>query len=265
MFETWAVSVLADLAWPPPDRTGLDEDTPVIGRVTHPDRRRQPSVLDGVRLGWRQPKGWPVTEPLAPLLPGGLRRGSTLTVAGSASLLLALLGAASDAEALIALVGLPTLSTDAMAEHGIDLSRTAVIPDPGRSWTRTIGALLDTVDVVVTHPHPRLRLAASETQRLAARARTREAVLLAYLPSAAPSGSAQWPHADMRLHADPSEWEGLGNGHGRLRQRQVTVTAHGRGSAERARSMTLWLPAADGSVAAVEPLATVTALHPRAG
>ena len=272
MFETWAVSVLADLAWPPPDLTGLDEDGPVIGaqgarpgrtaRVARADRERRPSVLDGVRLGWQQPKGWPVAEPLAPLLPGGLRRGSTLAVDGSASLLLALLGAASSAEALIALVGLPTLSADAMAEHGIDLSRTAVIPDPGSRWTSTIGALLDTVDVVVARPHPRLRLAAGETQRLVARARTRESVLLAYLPSA---GTAQWPHADVRLHAEPGGWEGLGNGHGRLRRRRLTVTAQGRGGAERARSQSLWLPAHDGSVSVAEPFATVTALHPRAG
>lgn len=260
MFETGAVSVLADLAladdWPPPDLSEIEDDTHALGGVAARTEQRRPSVLDGVRLGWQPPKHWPVAEPLRPLLPGGLHRGSTVVVSGSASLLLALLGAASTAEALIALVGLPTLSTDAMAEHGIDLSRTALIPDPGSRWTSTIGALLDTVDVVVARPHARLRLATSESQRLAARARTRESILLAYL--ADPSA---WPGADTRIVAEPGMWEGIGSGHGRLRQRQITVTAHGRGGAERARSTTLWLPARDGSVAAIEPLATVTALH----
>ena len=116
MFETGAVSVLADLAladdWPPPDLTEIEDDAHALGGGAARTEQRRPSVLDGVRLGWQPPKHWPVAEPLRPLLPGGLHRGSTVVVSGSASLLLALLGAASHAEALIALVGLPTLSTE---------------------------------------------------------------------------------------------------------------------------------------------------------
>ena len=55
------------------------------------------------------------TPALAPLLPDGLRRGSTVSVTGSISLLLALLGAASADGAWCALVGFPRISAEAAA------------------------------------------------------------------------------------------------------------------------------------------------------
>ena len=68
-------------------------------------------------------------RPCDGLLPGGLRRGSTLSVSGSVSLLLALLGAGSAAGAWCALVGLPPISAEAAAEQGIDLARLAIVAD----------------------------------------------------------------------------------------------------------------------------------------
>jgi hypothetical protein len=185
----------------------------------------------------------PVHPALGELLPSGLRRGSTLSVAGSVSLLLALLGAGSAAGAWCALVGLPSISAEAAAEQGIELARLAIVPaaDPA-TWATAVGALLDAVDIVAARPPP--RLTPGDVRRLAARARSHDAVLITYLTGA----EASWPGTEVTLQAADGEWSGLGAGYGRLRQRRLTVRASGRGQAARPRSASLWLPAADGGV-----------------
>lgn len=197
-----------------------------------------------VDLGRRGAPPLPVDPALAPLLPNGLRRGSTVTVTGSISLLLALLGTASAGGAWCALVGFPHVSAEAAAEYGLALDRLAVVPDPGAAgaahWPTVVGALLDAVDVVAARP-PRT-LAPGEVRRIAARARTREAVLVPF---------GEWPGAEVRLSARPGPWTGIGTGTGRLRARQVTVTAAGRGGAARPRTAQLWLPGPAGAVAPV--------------
>ena len=72
----------------------------------------------------------PVPETLAGLLPDGLRRGSTIAVHSSVSLLLTLLGAASARGAWIAMVGMPAISAEAAAEAGIELARLAIVSPP---------------------------------------------------------------------------------------------------------------------------------------
>lgn len=205
-------------------------------------------------LGRRHAPSLPVWPALAALLPHGLQRGSTVSVTGSVSLLLALLGAASAEGAWCALVGLPPISAEAASEYGIELSRLAIVPRPGDNWTTAIGALLDAVDVVVTRPPP--RVVPGDVRRLAARARTREAVLMPFL-----AGEATWLGADVRLHMDEGQWSGIGAGYGRLRQREVTVTVEGRGQAARPRSAQLWLPACGGGITAMEQMPAVRALR----
>src|SRR4029453_14259220 len=64
----------------------------------------------------------PVVPVLQPLLPGhGLRRGTTVAVAGSAALALALVAGASAAGSWVAAVGLPDLGIVAAAEAGVAL------------------------------------------------------------------------------------------------------------------------------------------------
>ncbi|GAA4599905.1 hypothetical protein BJY16_003257 [Actinoplanes octamycinicus] len=182
----------------------------------------------------------PVAAELGNLLPGGgLRRGSTVAVAGGraaragggTSLMLALLAAASRAGSWCAVVGLPALGALAAAETGIVLERLALVPDPGPDWPTVVAALIDGVDVVVTAvPGP---VSASIASRLAARARQRGSVLM-------PFGA--WSGADVTLQVSRGQWEGLGNGRGRLRRREVTVVANGRGAAARPRELTLWMP-----------------------
>jgi hypothetical protein len=203
----------------------------------------------------------PVSAALAPVLPDGLRRGSTIAVSGSVSLLLAVLGAASADGAWCALVGMPSISAESARDFGIELSRLPLVPCPGSSWVAVVGALLDAVDVVVARAPA--RLADGDIRRLAARTRAKGAVFVPFT-----SGAAQWPHADVRLSADGGTWSGIGLGYGRLRQRQVTVTAVGRGQAARRRTAGLWLPTASGGVepfittplAAVVPISSAPAL-----
>ncbi|SDJ05905.1 hypothetical protein SAMN05444157_1518 [Frankineae bacterium MT45] len=206
--------------------------------------------LDGdtvIDLGSRAAPPLPVLPALEPLLPNGLRRGSTVSITGSVSLLLAVMGAASADGAWCALVGMPHISAEAASEYGIELSRLAFVPSPGKSWTTAVGALLDAVDVVATRvPN---RVTDGDIRRLSARVRTREAVLLPFGTTAnrpAGSGTSQWPGADLRLSAEGGEWLGIGEGYGRLRQRQLSVTVQGRGQAARPRTTTLWLPARGG-------------------
>src|SRR4029079_13567610 len=99
------------------------------------------------------------------------RRGSTVSVSGSVSLLLALISPASAEAAWCALVGLPPISAERAAESGLDRQRLAVVPQPGASWTTAVGALLDAVDIVALRPPA--RAVPGEVAGLAGTARTR--------------------------------------------------------------------------------------------
>lgn len=187
----------------------------------------------------------PVLAPLAGLLPWqGLRRGSTVAVRGSTSLLLGLVAEATTVGSWAAVVGIPRLGLAAARELGVELDRVALVPHPGADFATVTAALLDGVDLVATCPPGRL----GETQtarRLSARARNRGAVLLSL---------GAWPGADVELHCTPAGWAGTDGGYGHLRERRVTVTAVGRGSAARPVSAELSLPGQGGSVAEAELL-----------
>jgi hypothetical protein len=172
----------------------------------------------------------PVRDGLAELMPwGGLRRGSTVAVRGSAALLLALLAAATAAGSWAAVAGLPGLGVLAAAELGVAVHRLALVPKPGSDPAPVLAALLDGVDLVVVssavlldpaRPGPGVALA----RRLSARARHRGAVLLPFGP---------WPGADLELTARGVRWSGIGQGHGYLREREIEVAVRGRGAAGR--------------------------------
>lgn len=212
------------------------------------------TTVDWQHVGLRAVPPLPVAPALHPLLPDGLRRGSTVSVAGSVSLLLALLGAASADGAWCALVGFPRISAEAADEYGLDLGRLALVPTiTAASWTTAVGALLDAVDIVAARP-PQRAPAPADIRRLAARARSKDAVLVPYL------SQGEWPGADVRLQARETAWTGIAAGSGRLRARQVDVVKSGRNQAARGASARLWLPADGGGVAAITPLAPVIEL-----
>jgi hypothetical protein len=102
-------------------------------------------------------------------------------------------------------------------------------------------ALLDGVELVVVAGTQRLR--AGDRQRLAARARQRDAVLM-------PFGES-WPGADVEvdLANHPGQWQGLGgDGHGRLRARRTQVRVTSRGAPHRGRKATVLLPGPTGAL-----------------
>lgn len=173
----------------------------------------------------RRERTLPVVPELVGLLPlGGLRRGSVLSVQGSAGLLLALLAAASAGGAWCALVGSPTLGVLAASDLGVDLDRLALVPQPGPAWLSVTAAFVDTFDVVVLSP-PATAMPA-QVRRLAARVRERGAVLVV---------DGAWPGAEIGLRALSNRWEGLGRGHGRLTGYRLQVESRGRGAASRPR------------------------------
>ncbi|MCU1374778.1 MAG: uncharacterized protein JWO68_2064 [Actinomycetia bacterium] len=211
------------------DRAGLAREALVRAR-----QRTTPLVL-------ARDRSLPVLEALHPLLPDGLRRGSVVGVAGgpgATTLALALAVATSAAGSWTAVVGAPSLGLLAVDELGVTPERLLVVPEPRReSWATVVAALIDAVDLVVLAAR---RVAPGEVRRLTARAREREAVLVALPPSG-------WPGADVRLTVGRSTWDGpCGGGAGRLVARRAEVVADGRGAAARQRRATLWLPGPDG-------------------
>ncbi|MHB1446567.1 MAG: hypothetical protein ACYCTI_09665 [Acidimicrobiales bacterium] len=193
--------------------------------------RARPVALAGQRA-------LPVTSALASLLPGGLRRGSTVAVGagtGATSLLLALLAGASAEGSWAALVGMPEVGPEAAASMGVDLGRLTLVPDPGEQWPAVVSALLDGVDLVAVRLGGRQRPRPVEARRLAARARHQSSILMVT--------GATWPEGcDLSLDVVAGEWEGLGAGYGSLSRRRVEVAVGGRRAASRRRQAALWLP-----------------------
>jgi hypothetical protein len=189
----------------------------------------------------------PVAAPLEPLLPGGMRRGSTVAVTavrgaggGATSLALALAAGPSADGSWVAAVGFPSLGLAAAAEVGIALERLVLVAaPPSRAWTTVVATLVDGFDVVLVAGGRSLR--AGDARRLVARARERGTVVI---PVGAPMGDAP----DVSLVVTSARWEGLGDGHGHLMARRVVVESGGRREAARARRVELWLPAADGGI-----------------
>ncbi|MEV0700791.1 hypothetical protein AB0I53_23175 [Saccharopolyspora sp. NPDC050389] len=204
------------------------------------------STADGVSVGVQAVEAGgipgagrvlPTRTELAAVLPWpGLRRGSTVAVHGSVSLLFALLSEATANGSWAAVVGLSGISLVAAAEAGVELARLAVVPRPGGDPVGVIAALLDGVDLVVVGGTR--QVTDSDARRLSARARNRGSVLLPFGP---------WSGAEVQLRCVGADW-GLGQGHGYLRERAVTVRAGGRGAASRPRSCRLLLPARDGAI-----------------
>jgi hypothetical protein len=228
-------------------------DPDELGRLA--DRVR-PTTLAGERV-------LPIAEPLRPLLPAGLVRGTSVQVSGareglgSTSLALALLAGPSAAGSWAAVVGVPSLGLPAAAGFGVDLGRLVLVAPPAvGEWATVVAALLDAFEVVLARP-PAGGARHADARRLAARARERGSVLVRL-------GSPQaWPQAaDVSLTVVATAWEGLGRGHGHLRARRVTVAAGGRRGADRPRRADLWLPGPGGALASAPPTTPLAEVRP---
>ncbi|MEI8002129.1 MAG: hypothetical protein WCI50_12340, partial [Actinomycetes bacterium] len=123
---------------------------------------------------------------------GGLRRGTTVAVGGApgsggTSAAFALAAAATAAGEWVAAVELgSSLGVLAAAEAGVDLTRFAVVRRvPPARWATVVAALLDGMGLVCAEVPSGVR--AGDARRLVARARERDAVLVALEVGAA------WP------------------------------------------------------------------------
>jgi hypothetical protein len=194
----------------------------------------------------------PVADPLQPLFPdGALARGRTIACRGPAatSLAIALAAEATAAGAWLAVVDVPWLGVEAVAELGVPLERLVRV-DPGApstgsfgaAWADLVAAVLDGFELVVTRV-PR-RLNAAVLRRVLARVQARESVLVAV-------GEPGPLVPDIALEASTPVWEGVADGWGHLCGRRVAVAATGR-RVPRPRHAALWLPGPGGVVAAVE-------------
>jgi hypothetical protein len=197
----------------------------------------------------------PTHPAIAGLLPGGgLKQGAVYSLETSATLLMALLAAPSQAGSWCGIVGMPEFGVEAAASFGIDLERLVLVPHPGDQWLAVTAAMADVMTVVVTKPplSPSNRnMGASEGNlaRLAARLRQRGSTLIV-------TGNAAknaWSQSEALLSLSQSEWSGIGEGNGHLSSRQVTVTVSGK--VGRSKSARLWLPDPELKFVAVEDAA----------
>ena len=185
----------------------------------------------------------PVASALRDLLPrGGLARGSVVAVPESGLLCLALMAEASADGAWCGIAGMPEAGIVAATGLGLDPERTLLVPDPGTAWPQVTASLLDGCELVLVRPPA--RASAQVRQRLEGTVRRGRGVLLV---------AGDWPGAQLRFRVAAQGWTGLGDGYGRLRECCAEVIVDGRGEAARPQTRWLWLPGADGTVAAADP------------
>lgn len=134
-----------------------------------------------------------VPESLVAILPGGLPRGTVAVLSGARSLALSMVAAVTAAGGNAALVGQPDAGLLAAAEMGADLSRLAVIPDPGADPVEVAAVLIDGMDLVVLNVGGGRPVSPARTRAVTARARRQGCTLLVT--------GGDWPGASLRLDA----------------------------------------------------------------
>jgi hypothetical protein len=88
----------------------------------------------------------PLPESLAELLPASLPRGTVAVLSGARSLSLSMVAAVTAEGGHAAIVGQPDVTLLAAVEMGADLSRIAVIPEPGADPVEVAAVLMDGMD-----------------------------------------------------------------------------------------------------------------------
>ena len=154
--------------------------------------RRQMAAVSG-KVGARSPVA-AVGEPVS----AGLPKGTVAVLSGARSLPVSLAASVSAAGGHVAVVGLPDFGLLAAAEMGADLSRLAVIPQPGTDPVEVAAVLMDGMDLVVLGLAGR-RVPAGRARALVARARQRGCTLLVT--------QGDWQGASVRMDARVSGYE----------------------------------------------------------
>lgn len=172
----------------------------------------------------------PLPESLAGLLPTSLPRGTVAVVSGARSLPLSMVAAVTAAGGHAAIVGQPDVGLLAAVEMGADLSRVAVVPDPGADPVEVAAVLMDGMDLVVLGLSGR-SVTAGRARAVVARARQKGCTLLVT--------DGDWQGASARLEARVCGYEvsGAGRpdsagaptpGYGRISRVRLAMRACGR-------------------------------------
>ena len=169
----------------------------------------------------------PVPETLAGLLPAGLPRGAVAVASGALSLPVSMAAAVTAGGGHVAVVGLPDFGLLAAAEMGADLSRLAVIPDPGTDPVEVAAVLMDGMDLVVLGLAGRT-VTATRARAVVARARQKGCTVVVT--------RGDWQDASIRLDARVCGYELTVPvpGCGRISRVQLSVRARGRAIRSRA-------------------------------
>lgn len=164
----------------------------------------------------------PIPETLGNVLPAPLPRGTVAVVSGARSLALSMVAAVTGEGGHAAIVGHPDAGLLAAVEMGADLSRIAVVPDPGSDPVEVAAVLMDGMDMVVLGLGGR-SVPATRARAVVARARQKGCTLLVT--------DGDWQGASARLDARVCGYEITGRarpGFGRIAKVQLTYSVSGR-------------------------------------
>lgn len=150
----------------------------------------------------------PLPESLVEAVPRALPRGSVAVLSGARSLVLQMVAAVTADGGHAAIVGQPDVGLLAAVEMGADLTRLAVVPDPGVDPVEVAAVLMDGMDLVVLGLGVLGARAVAPTRARAvtARARQRGCTLLVT--------EGDWPGAAFRLDARVCGYDIVGAGPG---------------------------------------------------
>lgn len=157
---------------------------------------------------------------------GVLPRGTVAVVSGARSLELKIVAAVTAEGGHVAIIGQPDVGLLAAVEMGADLSRIAVIPEPGADPVEVAAVLMDGMDLVVLGLGGR-SVPPSRARAVVARARQRGCTLLVT--------DGIWQGASTRLEAAVSGFDIAGPGDGspvpgcgRIGRVRLAMRARGR-------------------------------------
>ena len=163
----------------------------------------------------------PVPRLLANVLPDALPRGTVAVLSGARSLPLSMVAAVTAAGGNAAIVGQPDVGLLAAVEMGADLSRLAVIPDPGTDPVEVAAVLMDGMDLIVLALGGR-SVPLTPARAVVVRARQKGCTLLVT--------DGDWQGASIRLEARVCGYETTSDkpGFGRISKVRLEVCGAGR-------------------------------------
>ena len=163
-----------------------------------------------------------LTEAVLTTLP----KGTVAVLSGARSLPLSMVAAVTAAGGHAAIVGQPDVGLLAAVEMGADLSRLAVIPDPGADPVEVAAVLMDGMDLVLLGLNGR-SVPATRARAVIARARQKGCTLLVT------GGDLQGASARLEARVSGYEVTGAGDGKplsgcGRISRVRLATRARGR-------------------------------------